>query len=117
MPKIRRGSDATVVGSPESAAEFVATFQRLPHDGDVEFVLSRIDTPDGEAILVVMLGKRAFAFDPDSARTMADSFEAAIRKFPDMDLLNDFANMVLGLRASADRIDRENAARTTASMS
>ena len=87
--------------SVERVKLFITAYQDAPADADIEI---RLAHDEAEAVFVVVsLVGASHAFTPDEARVVANSFEDTLRTFPDATETRGFPDVIMGLRACADR--------------
>lgn len=96
---------AIVLDQPGGAQDFVHAYRGLPDGADIIFQTSMLkDT--GATHVIVSFGPRAFSMPPSFARYVANVFEQAMVRFPDTASRHGFADMILGLRHTADEAER-----------
>jgi hypothetical protein len=86
---------------------FLATYREASNDADIEVRIGTTDT--SPAIMVSLCGCEHY-FLTEEARMIADIAEKAMAQYPNDPESASLPNMILALRAGADKADAEFAA-------
>lgn len=101
-------------GASAPGEAFIAAYRDCPAGARIDLTLAAHARTNQTWVHCAIDGA-AFVFTPAAARTMADVFETAIRSFPGHPTTEDMADIVVALRATADRAEKQDIANLVSS--